>query len=70
MTQFTFLIHRENVLLVMVKALKNPRSALCKTAIMASTDIFHSFGNTLLSALDEAKALDQLVCALLLCKHV
>ena len=49
-------------MLVMVKALKNPRSALCKTAIMASTDIFHSFGHTLFSASDEAKAFDLLVC--------
>ncbi|KAG5240894.1 TOG array regulator of axonemal microtubules protein [Salix suchowensis] len=30
----------EKVVLVVVKAMKNPRSALCKTSIMASSDIF------------------------------
>lgn len=35
-------------MLVMVKAIKNPRSALCKTSIMASSDIFKAFGEKLL----------------------
>ncbi|RVW35000.1 hypothetical protein CK203_092520 [Vitis vinifera] len=39
---------REKVLLVLVKAMKNPRSALSKTSIMASTDIFNTFGDELL----------------------
>ncbi|ONK68257.1 uncharacterized protein A4U43_C05F9360 [Asparagus officinalis] len=56
----------ENVMLIMVKSLKNPRSALCKTAIMTSTDIFHSFGHILLSASDETKAFDNLLLQLLL----
>ncbi|CAA2966463.1 TOG array regulator of axonemal microtubules 1 [Olea europaea subsp. europaea] len=38
----------EKVMLVMVKAIKNPRSALCKTSIMASSDIFKAFGEKLL----------------------
>ncbi|CBI24408.3 unnamed protein product, partial [Vitis vinifera] len=38
----------EKVLLVLVKAMKNPRSALSKTSIMASTDIFNTFGDELL----------------------
>ncbi|KZV25605.1 hypothetical protein F511_33989 [Dorcoceras hygrometricum] len=40
----------ENVVLVMVKAIKNPRSALCKTSIMASADIFKAFGEKLLES--------------------
>lgn len=36
------------MLLVLVKAMKNPRSALSKTSIMASTDIFNTFGDELL----------------------
>ncbi|XP_008801091.3 uncharacterized protein LOC103715289 [Phoenix dactylifera] len=54
-----------NVMLVIVKAMKNPRSALCKTSIMACTDIFHSFGNILLSTSEES-AFDQLLLQLLL----
>ncbi|XP_065859473.1 uncharacterized protein [Euphorbia lathyris] len=38
----------EKVVVVVVKAMKNPRSALCKTSIMASTDIFKVFGDKLL----------------------
>lgn len=55
---------RGNVAEVIVKAMKSPRSALCKTSIMASTDIFHSFGHLLLSTTED-NAIDQLV--LLLC---
>ncbi|XP_075504257.1 uncharacterized protein LOC142541674 [Primulina tabacum] len=40
----------ENVVLVMVKAIKNPRSALCKTSIMASSDMFKAFGEKLLES--------------------
>ena len=36
------------MVLVLVKAMKNPRSALSKTSIMASTDIFNTFGDELL----------------------
>ncbi|WCJ23493.1 ARM repeat superfamily protein [Euphorbia peplus] len=39
----------EKVVVVVVKAMKNPRSALCKTSIMASTDIFKVFGDKLLN---------------------
>lgn len=34
------------------KALKNPRSALCKTAVMASADIFKGYRESLLDILD------------------
>ncbi|URE29331.1 CLASP N terminal [Musa troglodytarum] len=54
-----------NVAEVIVKAMKSPRSALCKTSIMASTDIFHSFGHLLLSTTEE-NAFDQLLLQLLL----
>lgn len=59
---------RENVMLVIVKAMKSPRSALCKTSIMACTDVFHSYGNILLS-ISEESAFDQLVFSLTLCKN-
>lgn len=35
-----------------IKAMKNPRSALCKTAIMASTDFFKSYQDQMLDLLD------------------
>ncbi|KAF9677991.1 hypothetical protein SADUNF_Sadunf08G0165500 [Salix dunnii] len=44
----------ENVVLVVVKAMKNPRSALCKTSIMASSDIFKAFGDQLLDSTNNA----------------
>ncbi|XP_031098405.1 uncharacterized protein LOC116002409 [Ipomoea triloba] len=37
----------DKVILILVKAMKNPRSALCKTSIMASSDIFKAFGDKL-----------------------
>lgn len=42
-------------MVVMVKAMKNPRSALCKTSIMACSDIFKAFGEklTLLKTMDD-----------------
>lgn len=33
---------------IVMKAMKNPRSAVCKTSIMAASDIFNSFGDKLL----------------------
>ncbi|KAF3455741.1 hypothetical protein FNV43_RR00383 [Rhamnella rubrinervis] len=32
-------------MMVLVKAMKNPKSALCKTSVMASSDIFNAFGD-------------------------
>ncbi|KAL9688623.1 hypothetical protein QQ045_033046 [Rhodiola kirilowii] len=57
----------EKVMIVIVKAMKNPRSALCKTSIMAAADIFSAYGDTLL--LDETltfESFDQLLLQLLL----
>ncbi|CAM8988539.1 unnamed protein product [Rhodiola kirilowii] len=57
----------EKVMIVIVKAMKNPRSALCKTSIMAAADIFSVYCDTLL--LDEtltAESFDQLLLQLLL----
>ncbi|OEL28508.1 hypothetical protein BAE44_0010472 [Dichanthelium oligosanthes] len=53
----------EKVVLAIVKTMKNPRSAVLKTSIMACTDIFNSFGN-LLSVSDDA--FDKLLLQLLL----
>ncbi|KAI5063957.1 hypothetical protein GOP47_0020627 [Adiantum capillus-veneris] len=41
-----------SVVTLMVKAMKNPRSALCKTAIMASADFFKSYQDQMLDLLD------------------
>ncbi|KAL9400805.1 hypothetical protein Peur_004654 [Populus x canadensis] len=54
----------EKVILVAVKAMKNPRSALCKTSIMASSDIFKVFGDQLLDS--TINAFDNLLLQLLL----
>lgn len=48
-------------MMVIVKAMKNPRSALCKTSIMASSDIFKAFADKLLDSA-ATEAFDQLVC--------
>ncbi|KAF8401479.1 hypothetical protein HHK36_012419 [Tetracentron sinense] len=55
----------DKLMLVLVKAMKNPRSALCKTSIMASFDIFHSFGDTLLES-STSDAFENLLLQLLL----
>ncbi|GAB2217725.1 hypothetical protein Drorol1_Dr00000933 [Drosera rotundifolia] len=55
----------EKVVLVLVKAMKNPRSALCKTSIMASADLFQVYGDGMLE--DEfSVAFGQLLLQLLL----
>lgn len=41
-----------NVILLLVKSLKNPRSAVCKTALMTSADIFGSYGDHVIESLD------------------
>nr|KJB28614.1 hypothetical protein B456_005G060500 [Gossypium raimondii] len=51
-------------MLVVVKSMKNPRSALCKTSIMAASDIFNAYGEKLLST--DSSAFDQLLLQLLL----
>lgn len=40
------------MILLVVKSLKNPRSAVCKTAIMTSTDIFSAYNDNLIDSLD------------------
>ncbi|XP_043708085.1 TOG array regulator of axonemal microtubules protein 2 [Telopea speciosissima] len=52
----------DKVMLVMVKSTNNPRSALCKVSIMASSDIFKSFGEKIVSS----DAFDPLLLQLLL----
>ncbi|KAF9677990.1 hypothetical protein SADUNF_Sadunf08G0165400 [Salix dunnii] len=44
----------EKVMSVVVKSMKNPRSALIKTSIMASSDIFYAFGDQLLDSISDA----------------
>ncbi|KAF7834501.1 TOG array regulator of axonemal microtubules protein 1 [Senna tora] len=54
------------VVLVMAKSMKNPRSALCKTSIMAASDIFKAFGDKLLDPSSNSDAFDSLLLQLLL----
>lgn len=37
---------------LVVKSLKNPRSAVCKTACMTSSDIFKAYGDEMIDSLD------------------
>ncbi|CAH8388043.1 unnamed protein product [Eruca vesicaria subsp. sativa] len=52
----------EKLMVVLVKAMKNPRSALCKTSIMACSDIFKAFGEKL----THLKTMDDLLLQLLM----
>ncbi|KAK7289938.1 hypothetical protein RIF29_03993 [Crotalaria pallida] len=55
------------IVLVVAKTMKNPRSALCKTSIMAASDIFNAFGDKLLDpSTSEEEAFDGLLLQLLL----
>ncbi|KAM0831472.1 hypothetical protein ACQ4PT_065512 [Festuca glaucescens] len=54
----------EKMVLAMVKTMKNPRSAVLKTSVMACTDVFNAFGNLISSA--SADAFDKLLLQLLL----
>ncbi|KAF3795789.1 Fam179b protein [Nymphaea thermarum] len=55
----------DRVVLLLVKAMKNPRSALCKTSIMTSTDLFNGFGHVFLSP-PMSDVIDTLLLQLLL----
>ncbi|XP_021730580.1 TOG array regulator of axonemal microtubules protein 1-like [Chenopodium quinoa] len=55
----------EPVVVVLVKAMKNPRSALCKTSIMAAADIFVAYRDKLLEP-DFSGGFDNLLLQLLL----
>lgn len=41
-----------NVISLVEKSLKNPRSAVCKTAIMTSEDIFKAYGDRIIDSID------------------
>ncbi|CAJ1963400.1 unnamed protein product [Sphenostylis stenocarpa] len=53
------------IVLVVAKTMRNPRSALCKTAIMAAADIFNAYGDKLLDP-ETSDAFDGLLLQLLL----
>nr|GMC67243.1 HEAT repeat-conatining protein [Ipomoea batatas]GMC73418.1 HEAT repeat-conatining protein [Ipomoea batatas] len=48
----TMLDMLEKVISLIVKSLKNPRSAVCKTAIMTSADIFKAYGESIVDSMD------------------
>ncbi|KAF8010991.1 hypothetical protein BT93_J1584 [Corymbia citriodora subsp. variegata] len=41
-----------DVIALLVKSVKNPRSALCKTALMTSADMFHAYNDQLIDFVD------------------
>lgn len=43
---------RGDVIPLIVKSLKSPRSAVCKTAIMTSADVFKVYGDSIIDSLD------------------
>ncbi|KAK7363576.1 hypothetical protein VNO77_05723 [Canavalia gladiata] len=53
------------IVLVMAKTIKNPRSAVCKTSIMAASAVFSAFGDKLLDS-STSDAFDHLLLQLLL----
>ncbi|XP_012573422.2 uncharacterized protein [Cicer arietinum] len=55
----------DKIVLVVAKTMKNPRSALCKTSIMAASDIFNAFGDKLFDP-SISDAFDSLMLQLLL----
>ncbi|CAN8324660.1 unnamed protein product [Cochlearia groenlandica] len=55
----------EKIIVVIVKAMKNPRSALCKTSIMTCSDIFKAYGEKLLEE-SHSKSMDDLILQLLM----
>ncbi|KAL5701249.1 hypothetical protein ACHQM5_026608 [Ranunculus cassubicifolius] len=55
----------DKVMVILVKAMKNPRSALIKTSVMAASDIFKSYGHDLLES-PTSEAFDQMLLQLLL----
>ncbi|KAJ3691799.1 hypothetical protein LUZ61_020963 [Rhynchospora tenuis] len=57
----------EKVMAVIVKTMKSPRSALCKTSIMTCNDVFSNLGQALLSfGKEQELAFDNLLLQLLL----
>lgn len=47
-----YLVNRGDVITSIAKSLKSPRSAVCKTAIMTSADIFSAYNDRILDSLD------------------
>ena len=47
-----YLMNRGDVISLVVKSLKNPRSAVCKTACMTSADIFSAYNDLIIESLD------------------
>jgi hypothetical protein len=43
---------REPLVPLIVKSVKNPRSALCKTALMTCADIFKAYGELMVDSVD------------------
>lgn len=48
----SYFMNRGDVISLVVKSLKNPRSAVCKTAIMTSADIFNAYNDLIIESLD------------------
>ncbi|KAE9620085.1 hypothetical protein Lalb_Chr02g0160021 [Lupinus albus] len=48
-----------DIITLVAKSLKNPRSALCKTAIMTSADIFCAYNDLIIDSLDPLASQDK-----------
>ncbi|MFS7956188.1 putative armadillo-like helical protein [Helianthus anomalus] len=45
-------MNKDTIISLLVKSLKNPRSAVCKTGIMTCADMFKAFGDKIIEFLD------------------
>lgn len=60
LTIVIILFNRGDVISLVVRSLKNPRSAVCKTAIMTSADIFNAYNDLVVDSLDPLVNLNSL----------
>lgn len=60
---------RDSVVPLIVKSVKNPRSAVCKTALMTCADIFKAYGDLMVDSIDLLVCIAIQMCYLVfLCK--
>jgi hypothetical protein len=55
---------REPLVPLIVKSVKNPRSAVCKTALMTCSDIFKAYGDLIVDSIDPLVGIAIQICYL------
>lgn len=55
---------RESLVPLIVKSVKNPRSAVCKTALMTCADIFKAYGDMMVDSIDPLVCIAIQICYL------